>query len=182
MLHVKDRDEDSLDQIQKWSSQMKGMRKFPPEVQKLLIKAGRFEKWGIGRTILREGHPAHCFYILLDGEMEVTIVDKAAVEAASLGIRRTFLAKGALTIADLELEEKKCRENAMERAYVRHLAGISALLLDAVINSGDTFGEIAFRTNGIRISTVRTTRTCEMLMIRKEQYLEIMHSDVRLSR
>jgi hypothetical protein len=41
MLHVKLRDDDMLEQIQKWASSMKGMRKFPPEVQKLLIKAGR---------------------------------------------------------------------------------------------------------------------------------------------
>jgi hypothetical protein len=102
--------------------------KFPPEVQKLLIKAGRFEKWGIGRTIVREGHPAQCFYILLDGEMEVTIVDKAALEAATLGIRRTYLAKGVTTIADRAAEEKRCKESAMERAYVRHLAGILALV------------------------------------------------------
>jgi CRP-like cAMP-binding protein len=105
--------------------------------------------------------------------MEVTIVDKAALEAATLGIRRSYMAKGVATIADRQAEEQKCKESAEERAYVRHLA---------VINSGDTFGEIAFRTNGIRISTVRTTRTCEMLMIRKEDYLEIMHSDDALAR
>jgi CRP-like cAMP-binding protein len=93
-------------------------------VQKLLIKAGRFEKWGIGRTIIREGHPAHCFYILLDGEMEVTIVDTAALEAASLGIRRSYLSKGVSTVAEQAVVEKRCKESAMERAYVRHLAGI----------------------------------------------------------
>jgi CRP-like cAMP-binding protein len=121
-----------------------------------LITNIRFEKWGIGRTIVRENHPAQCFYILLDGEMEVTIVDQAAVEAASLGIRRTFMAKGIKTVAERAKEEHKIKESATERAYVRHLA---------VITSGDTFGEIAFRTNGIRLATVRTVRIPYFIMI-----------------
>lgn len=61
------RNDEDLELVQKWLSPMKGMRKFPPEVQKLFLRYGRYERWGIGRTILREGHPCHSFYILLDG-------------------------------------------------------------------------------------------------------------------
>jgi hypothetical protein len=77
---------------------MKGMRKFPAEVQKLFVKAARFERWGAGRTILREGHPAKFFYILLDGELAVTVVDKASLAAAVTGKRRAALEKGIVAI------------------------------------------------------------------------------------
>jgi CRP-like cAMP-binding protein len=62
----------------------------------------------------------------------------------------------------------------MERAYVRHIA---------VIVSGETFGDLSFRTpTGIRTSTVRTTRPCEMLLVEKDDYNEIMCSESALER
>jgi CRP-like cAMP-binding protein len=138
-------------------------------VQKLFIKASRFERWGAGRTIVREGHPAQYFYILLDGELAVTIVDKAALEAAVLGTRRAGLGKGVLTIKKEDAAEMKGRESDMERTYIRDLG---------VIQSGDTFGDLSFRSSsGLRPMTIKTTRPCEMLLIEKELYLEIMHSE-----
>ena len=163
MLHVKIRSPDMVNQIQKWCSPMRGLRKFPPEVQNFLIKVGRYEKWSIGRTILREGHPAKYFYLLLDGELEVTVVDKGALEASRLMIR-----KSTLNIEESE-ESKRKRETAEEREHCIHIAYISA---------GDSFGELAFRNNDLRTSTVRTTRSCEFLIISKVDFMEMMNSEV----
>lgn len=103
----------------------------------------------------------------------MTIVDKAALEAAKQGIRRRFLKKEssavALDLQELELEETKLQESDLERAYIRHLA---------VIQSGSAFGDLAFKSNGLRNSSIRTAQTSEMLIIDKEDYLEIMNSEV----
>lgn len=97
-------------------------------------------------------------------------MDKVALEAARNGIRRLFQAKSMKVVKEKTQEEVKKREGELERAYVRHLA---------FMHSGSAFGDIAFRTNGIRTSTVRTTRTSEMLLVEKEDYLQIMNSEVR---
>ena len=99
----------------------------------------------------------------------MTIVDKAALEAAKKGIRKLATSKGVKSIKDESLEETKEKESELERAYIRHLA---------FMPSGAAFGDIAFQTNGIRTSTVRTTRTCEMLLVEKDDYRTIMTSEV----
>lgn len=83
----------------------------------------------MGRTIVREGHPARFFYIVLDGEIEISVVDKAALEAAKEGKKAANVAaNGAFD----EKKESKVKESDLERAYIRNLGSL---------HSGDSFGD-----------------------------------------
>jgi hypothetical protein len=59
-------------------------------------------------------------YIVLDGELEVTIVDKIALEAAIHKIRRKCVA----SIDQVEVDDM-IKAASKERAYIRNLAGIA---------------------------------------------------------
>jgi CRP-like cAMP-binding protein len=51
-------------------------------IQKRLLRVGRYERWLSGRLILREGHHAMNFYVILDGEVEVFKTDQEKMNAA----------------------------------------------------------------------------------------------------
>ncbi|KAJ3286550.1 Cyclic nucleotide-binding domain-containing protein 1 [Borealophlyctis nickersoniae] len=89
-----ERTRSDIDRMHMWCSTMEGMQKWHPALQpnhstqktyplqrKLLQKA-RYERWSVGRLLIRESHPPHKFYILLDGEVEETKIDRAQIIAA----------------------------------------------------------------------------------------------------
>ncbi|KNC97581.1 uncharacterized protein SPPG_07053 [Spizellomyces punctatus DAOM BR117] len=71
-----------LDRMVMWCSTMKCMEKYPISVQRALLQAAHYTRWHTGRQILKEGHPARGFYIILDGDVEITKVDRAKLIAA----------------------------------------------------------------------------------------------------
>ena len=48
----------------------------------MIIERGRYDRWQIGRLIIREGHQPVYFFIILDGEVEVFGRNKDAYKAA----------------------------------------------------------------------------------------------------
>ncbi|KAJ3114039.1 hypothetical protein HDU96_002627 [Phlyctochytrium bullatum] len=74
------RSENDISEMQVWASGMKAFKEFPPAVQKMLLRVGRYERWHGGRIIVKEGHIATNYYILLDGEIEVSRINREVVE------------------------------------------------------------------------------------------------------
>ncbi|KAI8818063.1 uncharacterized protein EV422DRAFT_539804 [Fimicolochytrium jonesii] len=66
-----------IDRIVSWCSTMKCMDKYPTPVQRALIQAAIYTRWHSSRQIVKEMHPIGRFYIILDGEVEITKVDRA---------------------------------------------------------------------------------------------------------
>ncbi|KAJ3153761.1 hypothetical protein HDU86_005094 [Geranomyces michiganensis] len=71
-----------LDAMTTWCSTMKCMEKYSPSVQRALLSAAVYTRWHSSRQIFKEGHPVGRFYIILDGEIEITRVDRAKVIGA----------------------------------------------------------------------------------------------------
>ncbi|KAJ3167633.1 hypothetical protein HDU88_002079 [Geranomyces variabilis] len=71
-----------LDAITTWCSTMKCMEKYSPSVQRALLSAAVYTRWHSSRQIFKEGHPVGRFYIILDGEIEITRIDRAKVIGA----------------------------------------------------------------------------------------------------
>ncbi|KAI9094982.1 hypothetical protein DFS34DRAFT_628014 [Phlyctochytrium arcticum] len=84
-----------LDTMVAWCSTMKSMEKFPADVQRELLRASTYTRWHTGRQLIKEGHPARFFYIILDGDVEISKVDHAKLKAA----RRKSVALAALRAA-----------------------------------------------------------------------------------
>ncbi|KAJ3052238.1 hypothetical protein HK097_006658, partial [Rhizophlyctis rosea] len=82
-----------IDRMQMWCSKMEGLTKYHPELQRRLLTHARYERHQPNRLILREGHVPYNFYIILDGEVEETKIDRAQVIAA----REKSLALAAYT-------------------------------------------------------------------------------------
>ncbi|RKO96576.1 hypothetical protein CAUPRSCDRAFT_11735 [Caulochytrium protostelioides] len=70
-----------------WASQLKALQRFAPSIQRDILDHARYERWGVGRTLVREGQKARYFYIILDGEVEL-IPDEATRVAAMQGPAR----------------------------------------------------------------------------------------------
>ncbi|KAI8832706.1 hypothetical protein BC829DRAFT_88586 [Chytridium lagenaria] len=71
----------------------------------MLLRVGRYERWHAGRTIVKEGHIATNYYILLDGEIEVSRINRDLVEAHITRL--------------LDQEEKTEKERMNERSRER---------------------------------------------------------------
>ncbi|KAI8593814.1 hypothetical protein BDZ88DRAFT_472598 [Geranomyces variabilis] len=71
-----------LDAMTTWCSTMKCMEKYSPSVQRALLSAAVYTRWHSSRQIFKEGHPVGRFYIILDGEIEITRIDRAKVIGA----------------------------------------------------------------------------------------------------
>jgi hypothetical protein len=108
-----------MDQVQLWANKLKGFRKFPPQVQKMILSVARYEKWNMNRLLIREGHPAVNFYVLLDGAVEISIVDRVALAAAKSGLRARKSFDDVLRTRNTV--ESKGRETDLERAYSKLL-------------------------------------------------------------
>ena len=69
------RNEADLMEMQIWCSGMKAFKKYQPHVQKTILQMGRYERWHAGRVIVKEGQKPMNFYVILDGEVEVSQID-----------------------------------------------------------------------------------------------------------
>ncbi|KAI9206841.1 uncharacterized protein BJ171DRAFT_494953 [Polychytrium aggregatum] len=76
-----ERNSHDIDTLVRWTSSMRCFKSFPKDIHRKLIEAGSYEKWGSSRTIVKEGHHAMYFYVILDGEIEVSYVDYEGHEA-----------------------------------------------------------------------------------------------------
>ncbi|KAJ3183130.1 hypothetical protein HDU87_007553 [Geranomyces variabilis] len=76
------RTQQDLDAMTTWCSTMKCMEKYSPSVQRALMSAAVYTRWHSSRQIFKEGHPVGRFYIILDGEIEITRIDRAKVMGA----------------------------------------------------------------------------------------------------
>ncbi|KAJ3411328.1 hypothetical protein HDV05_002392 [Chytridiales sp. JEL 0842] len=176
------RTEADITEMQLWCSGMKAFSKYQPHIQRRLLKMGVYERWHSGRVIVKEGHKATNFYILLDGEVEISRIDYAGIAANHNGknkhLRRNApsasegkrddgnqneqdLAKASVLELNLTEEEKA----EYERAY-RIVLGTQT--------SGDSFGELAFINDGRRVATVSTKRTTEFLVVNREDFEAIL--------
>ncbi|KAJ3326746.1 hypothetical protein HDU76_012680 [Blyttiomyces sp. JEL0837] len=173
------RSESDLMEMQVWCAGMKAFSKYQPHVQKKLLAVGRYERWHSGRLIVKEGHYAMNFYVLLDGEVEVFRIDKEGLEAnyQSQLKNRTFaashrhLADDGITVQDIDEEDEEDSTTEAEkmaeyeRAY-RVILGTQS--------SGESFGELAFINDGKRLASVSTKRTTEFLVIARDDFESVM--------
>ncbi|KAJ3164888.1 hypothetical protein HK101_000339 [Irineochytrium annulatum] len=150
-----DKTENDLLEMQIWSGGMKAFRDFQPNVQKMILKLGRYERWHGNRTIIKEGHKPMNFYVILDGEVEIARINKDLVQQHL----RKMGEDGQLEGKDVDAVKEE-----LEKVYVDILGNQS---------SGESFGELAFINEDIRLATVRTKRTTEFLLLGREIYESI---------
>ncbi|KAJ3194801.1 Cyclic nucleotide-binding domain-containing protein 2 [Irineochytrium annulatum] len=151
------RTEIGLQEMVTWASGMKAFREHKPAVQRMLLAVGRYERWHAHRTIVREGHAAINFYIILDGEVEVSKVNRPLADAALEKIDASATSAGR-TREELVAET--------ERLYTDVL-GTQC--------SGEAFGEMGLAGKGeCRFATVTTRRMTEFLVVDGEAYQVIM--------
>jgi hypothetical protein len=84
---------------------------------------GRYERWGPGRTVIKEAHPALAFYVVLDGRVEIWKLARQAMEHYTKAMeteRKTF---------------SEILEGPIDRS---HKVVIAQLL------GGSAFGEVSF--------------------------------------
>ncbi|KAJ3082913.1 Cyclic nucleotide-binding domain-containing protein 2, partial [Quaeritorhiza haematococci] len=182
-----DRTESDIDQMAAWCASMKGFRKFTPPVQKSLLRIARYERWNMGRTIIKEGHKAYRFYVILDGEVEVLKIDRQALAAATSKKAPTTATSGngnkdqgdasgsqELAVAPpgdgggggQEATATGQTSNVVnERAYTKVLG---------IQSSGESFGDLSFSTDGIRMASIQTRRTTEFLIVERDDFMSIM--------
>ena len=61
---------------------MKCLQKYDETGRKAILKYGRYDKWNSNRMIVKQGHPGHYFYIILEGDVSLTKVDRTSIDAA----------------------------------------------------------------------------------------------------
>ncbi|KAJ3100739.1 hypothetical protein HDU97_001966 [Phlyctochytrium planicorne] len=155
------RNDNDISEMQVWASGMKAFKEFQPAVQKMLLKVGRYERWHAGRTIVKEGHIAMNYYILLDGEIEVSRVNRDLVDTHLQRFIEEGIANGK---SEDEIDLKDITAE-LERVYTDLLGTQS---------SGESFGELAFINGNIRLASVTTRRTTEFLIIERHHFERVM--------
>ncbi|KAJ3040308.1 hypothetical protein HDV00_011188 [Rhizophlyctis rosea] len=111
-----------LDRMLMWCGKMDGLAKYHPELQRRLLKQARYERHQPNRLILREGQKAMNFYIILDGEVEETKIDRAQVIIArekSLALAAYSQGKKSISHGgEHEEDEEKVPKQGINRAKV----------------------------------------------------------------
>ncbi|KAJ3217530.1 hypothetical protein HDU67_007781 [Dinochytrium kinnereticum] len=195
------RSENDITEMQVWASGMKAFREFQPVVQKMLLKVGRYERWHANRTIVKEGHIAMNYYILLDGEIEVSRINRELVDGhmAKIIEQEEKAEKeraedeegnddndeddedddkddGGSSYRERESERvrKRIQRKRIERKRTREeLERIYTDLLGTQ-SSGESFGELAFINGNIRLASITTRRTTEFLIIERHHFERVM--------
>ncbi|KAI8920042.1 hypothetical protein DFJ77DRAFT_450863 [Powellomyces hirtus] len=120
-----------LDIMATWCSTMKCMEKYPTSVQRALLGAAIYTRWNSSRQICKESHPVGRFYMILDGEVEISKIDRAKVIgarnktmalASHITSRRMTVASDAsdprATTANLELVKEEPVNSAAVQAAI----------------------------------------------------------------
>ncbi|KAI8845803.1 hypothetical protein BJ741DRAFT_585856 [Chytriomyces cf. hyalinus JEL632] len=85
------RDEDDMRWINIFLSSLPALKKYSPPLRKSLSRVIQYSRFGSGRIILKQGHPAQHFYIIISGDVEVTkIADKRTYWICALGAGDIF--------------------------------------------------------------------------------------------
>ncbi|KAI8813896.1 hypothetical protein BJ742DRAFT_900532 [Cladochytrium replicatum] len=147
-----ERSEDESVMLHQWASGMKCFSKYTHDVQKMLLTKGLYSKWGIGRCVVREGHLAFYYYVILNGEVEVSTLDKSGMEAAM------------------------ARDGTQQLSIREYRNAFKNVL--AHLRSGDSFGDHAMLIlrwkASRRNATIITTMPTEFLMVHKDEFEKAM--------
>ncbi|KAJ3236672.1 Cyclic nucleotide-binding domain-containing protein 2 [Chytriomyces hyalinus] len=85
------RDEDDIRWINIFLSSLPALKKYSAPLRKSLSRVIQYSRFGSGRIILKQGHPAQHFYIIISGDVEVTkIADKRNFWICALGAGDIF--------------------------------------------------------------------------------------------
>ncbi|KAJ3121357.1 hypothetical protein HK100_012409 [Physocladia obscura] len=157
------RTELELSEMQTWCGGMKAFRKYPVNIQKELLRVGRYERWMSGRMIVGESQRGMYFYVILDGEIEMFKMDRDQM-ANDKRIASKRNSVDIINSSHGSLCESK-KNDDYERKYRVNLGSQG---------SGESFGELAFGSEDLRLASAATKRTTEFLIITKEDYLRIV--------
>ncbi|KAI9332217.1 hypothetical protein BDR26DRAFT_869492 [Obelidium mucronatum] len=155
------RTEFELSEMQVWCSSMKAFRKYPVNIQKELLRVGRYERWHSERMIVGENQKGMFFYVILDGEIEMFKMDREGMDKDRKSRSQINLAASSESVGNNEAAK---RSDDYERQY-RVALGTQT--------SGESFGELAF-VSGLRIASAITKRTTEFLLVERDDYLRIV--------
>lgn len=127
-------------------STCKAFERYDEETRRLFILNGRYERWGPGRTIIKEGHSALAFYIVLDGRVEIWKLARQAMEHYTKA---------------METEQKTFSEILEGSIDQSHKVVIAKLL------GGSAFGEVSFMDgrDKNRAACVSTLDETEFLVV-----------------
>ncbi|KAJ3262743.1 Cyclic nucleotide-binding domain-containing protein 2 [Chytriomyces hyalinus] len=85
------RNDDDIRWINIFLSSLPALKKYSPPLRKSLSRVIQYSRFGSGRIILKQGHPAQHFYIIISGDVEVTkIADKRTYWICALGAGDIF--------------------------------------------------------------------------------------------
>ena len=180
--HPLDRLPRDIDVLMQYFSTMRAFLKYNAQSRRQFLIRGRYERWGPNRHIIKEGHPAHCLYIILDGQVSISKIDKEAAIAAKAKNRRLSAIQSRASPAtslDALTEEARMAKliTTMTDAQFDDMYKIDI----GKLNSGDAFGEVAFTVSkdNRRAATVTTTKKTEFLVIEISDAKSILktHSD-----
>lgn len=126
-----------LDSLTTFFSTMKAFEKYDLETRRLFVANGRYGRWDAGRHIIKERHPAESFYIVLEGQIEIWLLDKRFYDA-----KDTSVADYSKSLDD--------NFDPMHKVTIAKLGG------------GAAFGEVAFtqakdKKRGACVSTLKET-------------------------
>ncbi|KAJ3380638.1 Cyclic nucleotide-binding domain-containing protein 2 [Lobulomyces angularis] len=153
-------------------STMKAFRKYSSEIQKSFLKVAVYEKWQSGRLLVREGHIGRYLFIILQGSVSITILDRVTMENFRKKHNEQKVDTSKMSFEEARVERRK--EMDYERAY-NNVVSVS--------KAGDSFGDASFRSEGcIRAASVRTECDSEFLLILKEDFESILSSFANFSK
>ncbi|KAJ3209174.1 hypothetical protein HK099_008563 [Clydaea vesicula] len=151
---------------------MKAFRKYSSEIQKSFLKVAVYEKWQSGRLLVREGHIGRYLFIILQGSVSITILDRVTMENFRKKHNEQKVDTSKMSFEEARVERRK--EMDYERAY-NNVVSVS--------KAGDSFGDASFRSEGcIRAASVRTECDSEFLLILKEDFESILSSFANFSK
>ncbi|KAI8618416.1 hypothetical protein BC830DRAFT_1166189 [Chytriomyces sp. MP71] len=148
------RTERELNEMQVWCSTMKAFSKYSPSIQKELLRVGVYERWHGGRIIVGESQRGMYWYVILEGDLEMFKTHHDKLEQDRILISSVDNLNGSQTHID-----------QYSRQYRINVGNQS---------SGESFGELGFVNEGLRLASAATRRTTEFLIITKEDYLRIV--------
>ncbi|TPX68449.1 hypothetical protein CcCBS67573_g07173 [Chytriomyces confervae] len=155
-----------LSEMQIWSSSMKAFSKYPVSIQKELLTVGRYERWHSERMIVGESQKGMFFYVILDGEIEMFKMDQEKMDADRILAGSRAASKNPTPMASTESLHQNARKPDLYARQYRVQLGTQT--------SGESFGELAFFNESLRLATAATTRTTEFFLVAKDDYLRIV--------
>ncbi|ESO86786.1 hypothetical protein LOTGIDRAFT_235194 [Lottia gigantea] len=129
---------------------------FPKKMQTALLQVGWYERFEAGRVIIRQGHRADRFYLILSGQAVVTILETRPKKKSKQESRASH--DGLPKIHESGSDRKQ------EQYYVR-----TARLLE----KGKSFGELALLQGSIRTATVTCRTDMELLALDRPDFINI---------